>query len=147
MPTKTLLLPKHRTPPAGMPDIAFHWTDGAAPGHQNPWTPVDDEATITARRNYLAAVTGMDRKLGVFLTALKDLGIENETAIIIHGDHGWHLGEQGAWRKFTNFELATRVPLIAKIPWLDTVDRSDDFVELVDLLPSIAELAGIPLLE
>ena len=116
-------------PPKDMPDIAYHYTDSHAPGHQDPWHPVSDESTIVARRSYLAAVTGMDRKLGVFLEALKDLGIENETAIVLMGDHGWHLGELGAWRKFTNFELATRVPLIVKAPWLETVDRSAEFVQ------------------
>jgi len=140
---QNISLPKHRMPPVHMPDIAFHMSDGDA--HPNPWVPISDDDTITARRNYLAAVTGMDRKLGVFLKAIEDLGIENETAVILHGDHGWHLGEHGLWRKMTNFELATRVPFIAKIPWLETVERSADFVELVDLLPTIAELAGVPL--
>ena len=98
---QNISLPKHRMPPVHMPDIAFHMSDSNA--HPNPWVPISDDDTITARRNYLAAVTGMDRKLGVFLKAIEDLGIENETAVILHGDHGWHLGEHGLWRKMTNF--------------------------------------------
>eukprot|EP00948_MAST-09A_sp_MAST-9A-sp1_P001036 g1036.t1 len=142
---ENISLPKYPLPPKNMPDMAFHFTDGSAPGHTDPWHPVDNTDTINARRHYRAAVTGMDRKLGVFLKELKRLGIANETAIVLHGDHGWHLGEQGAWRKFTNFEQATRVPLIVKVPWLNTVNRSSDFVELVDILPTIVELAGLSL--
>jgi iduronate 2-sulfatase len=61
---------------------------------------------------------------------------------------GWQLGEHGAWRKFTNFECATRVPLIISAPWIPPAQRqhrTNALVELVDLAPTIAELAGIPL--
>jgi arylsulfatase A-like enzyme len=63
------------------------------------------------------------------------------------------VGEHGAWRKFTNFELGTRVPLIISAPWLAPASavaeaaprRSDAIVELVDLLPTIAALGGVSL--
>ena len=58
---------------------------------------------------------------------------------------GWQLGEHGAWRKFSNFEIATRVPLIIAAPWLRQASsprRSAALVELVDLLPTVADLAG-----
>ena len=46
--------------------------------------------------------------------------------------HGWQLGEHGAWRKFTNFELGTRVPLIIRAPWLSSQPRrTNALVELV----------------
>ena len=160
-------LPTHKTPPLGMPSIAFHFTDEKA--HVDPWSPIDDNGMRKARRAYYAAVTGMDRKLGKLLDELKVLHLDQTTAVVLHGDHGWHLGEGGEWRKFTNFELATRVPLIIYAPWLhhrsntdekddekataSAVDattapnshRSAELVELVDLYPTIAELAGIPL--
>jgi iduronate 2-sulfatase len=103
---------------------------------------------LKARQAYRAAVTGMDRKLGVLMDALNELGLTQNTAIVLHGDHGWHLGEHGEWRKFTNFELATRVPLIISAPWIQQQQpRSSDLVELVDLLPTITNLAGLPLPE
>lgn len=144
-PLNTTDLPKNQVPPNGMPDIAFHFTDDAV--HSSPWQPVSPDSVAKARRAYRAAVTGMDRKLGRLMQALDDLGLSNNTAIVFHGDHGWQLGEHGQWRKMTNFEIATRVPLIIKAPWLDqsSAARSASLVELVDLLPTMAELAGVPL--
>jgi arylsulfatase A-like enzyme len=72
------------------------------------------------------------------------LGRADDTAIVLHGDHGWQLGEHGEWRKMTNFELATRVPLIIVVPWLTLPPRrSSALVELVDIAPTLAGLAGV----
>ena len=52
--------------------------------------------------------SGADRKLGVLIDELDVLGVANVTAVVAHSDHGYQMGEHGQWRKFTNFELATR---------------------------------------
>eukprot|EP00472_Partenskyella_glossopodia_P008546 CAMPEP_0197514732 /NCGR_PEP_ID=MMETSP1318-20131121/73_1 /TAXON_ID=552666 /ORGANISM="Partenskyella glossopodia, Strain RCC365" /LENGTH=546 /DNA_ID=CAMNT_0043062911 /DNA_START=280 /DNA_END=1920 /DNA_ORIENTATION=+ len=140
-PLDSISLAKHPKPPKNMPDVAFRFTEEKA--HADPWHPIPDDYAKKARRAYRAAVTGMDRKLGKLLKELDDLGLTQNTAIVFHSDHGWQLGEHGEWRKFTNFELATRVPLIISAPWLGTKGRSSTLVELVDLLPTIAELAGV----
>ena len=80
---------------------------------------------------------------GALLDEIGTLGLVDSTAVIVHGDHGWHLGELGEFRKFTNFELATRVPLIIRAPWLTMTPRYSGLVELVDMLPTMAELAGV----
>lgn len=51
------------------------------------------------------------------------------------------------WEKRTNFELATRVPLLIRVPWLPASHgaRSRALVELVDLFPTACELMGLPL--
>jgi iduronate 2-sulfatase len=144
----TIRLPLHPLPPIGMPPIAYHFSD--APAHPDPWTPVASDGIRAARRAYRAAVTGMDRKLGRLLRELDETGLTRTTAVILNGDHGWSLGESGSWRKFTNFEAATRVPLIIRAPWLSSGSqrvrrRSSELVELVDLLPTIAELASVSL--
>jgi arylsulfatase A-like enzyme len=66
--------------------------------------------------------------------------------VILWGDHGWKLGEHGAWCKHTNFELDARVPLIISAPGQATGGKSSDaLVEFVDIYPSLSELAGLPL--
>ena len=62
-------------------------------------------------------------------------------------DHGWQLGEHNSWHKFTNFELGARVPLIVRAPMLPTsaAKVTTVFAELVDIFPTLAELAGVPL--
>eukprot|EP00040_Diaphanoeca_grandis_P003064 m.23634 g.23634 ORF g.23634 m.23634 type:complete len:538 (-) comp14292_c0_seq1:229-1842(-) len=142
-PLASITLPKQKLPPSNVPGIALHFTD--SPVHSNPWEAASDVDLRNARRGYLAAVTGMDRKLGKLVEAVESLGLTNSTAFVVHGDHGWHLGELGQFRKMTNFELATRVPLIMKIPWLKTVSRVSGLVELVDVFPTIIALAQISL--
>ena len=70
--------------------------------------------------------------------------MQNNAAIVFHSDHGWSLGEQGLWRKFTNFELSTRVPLIISVPWMEAQpSQNSNLAELVDVLPTIVELSGV----
>jgi arylsulfatase A-like enzyme len=68
-------------------------------------------------------------------------GVRNP--VVVFGDHGFHLGEQDDWGKHTNFEVGTRVPLIIRVPGGAAGQSSDALVELVDLYPTIAELAGL----
>lgn len=88
----------------------------------------------------------MDHNVGRMVAALAAAGLENSTAIILFGDHGWQLGENGEWRKNTNFELGTRVPLVVHVPWLPASagKRTSALTELVDVMASAAELAGLP---
>ena len=123
-----------------IPEIAFRDCDSPS-----PYEPLEDDDAKIARRAYYAAVTGMDEELGRFLDALEASGAVEDTAIVLHGDHGWQLGERGMWAKNTNWEAAVRVPLIITAPWIEGIEgtRSDELAELVDIMPTVAELAGI----
>jgi arylsulfatase A-like enzyme len=68
----------------------------------------------------------------------------NDTIVVVFGDHGYHLGEQADWAKHTNFEVGTRVPLIIRVPGGTPAQVSSALVELVDLYPTVVELAGLP---
>ena len=71
-------------------------------------------------------------------------GLNGSTMVVMHADHGWHLGEYAMWEKRTNWELAVRVPLIIRVPWLPAGvgQRSRALVELVDLYKTICDVMG-----
>jgi len=78
---------------------------------------------------------------------LDTLGHTADTLVVLHSDHGWSLGEHGEWQKFSNFEHGVRVPLIIRAPWLaqSAGTRSRALAELIDVLPTMAGLIGVPL--
>jgi arylsulfatase A-like enzyme len=108
--------------------------------------PIPDEMALNLIRGYRACVSFMDAQLGRVLDELDALGLADSTIVIVWGDHGYHLGEHGLFTKMTNFELGTHVPLIVRVPGQKTAgQKTRALVELVDLYPTLAELAGLPL--
>ncbi len=106
-------------------------------------TPLQARECILA---YDACVSFVDAQIGRLLSALEKLGLAENTIIVLWGDHGYHLGEHGLWRKNSLFEESARAPLIIHDP-----RRGDDqadcmrVVEFVDIFPTVTELAGLPL--
>jgi iduronate 2-sulfatase len=65
--------------------------------------------------------------------------------VVLWGDHGWKLGEYGQWAKHTNFEVDTRVPLIARVPGMKARGKKTNaLVEFVDIYPFLCDAAGLP---
>ena len=95
-----------------------------------------------ARRAYLAACAWVDSQVGRVLAKLKELNLKDNTIVVLTGDHGYQLGEHGLWAKQTLFEGATHVPLIVSAPGVKPA-TCDGLVEQVDILPTIAGLAGL----
>lgn len=94
---------------------------------------------------YYAATAYMDAQLGRVLKELDVLGLREKTVVVLWGDHGWHLGDHGMWCKHTNYEQATRAPLIVSSPRDKAPGRlCHGLVEFVDIYPTLAELCGLP---
>lgn len=93
---------------------------------------------------YLAAVSFTDHQIGRVLSALNDLGIADDTIIVLWGDHGWHLGDHGMWCKHSNYEQATRIPVIVSAPGKAKGVSTNALIESVDIYPTVCELAGLP---
>lgn len=112
--------------------------------------PIVGELARTLKHAYLASVSYVDAQIGKMLAALEEEGVRNNTIIILWSDHGWHLGDMGIWGKATNYEIATRVPMIIWTPDMPDSARgkkTDALVELVDMYPTLSELAGLELPE
>lgn len=91
-------LPTHKLPPEGMPGIAWHQqgfynsSDGSI--HvPNITIPIEDAVAREMRHAYMAAVSWLDEQIGTVLDELEELGLSNNTIVLLHGDHGWQLGE------------------------------------------------------
>jgi iduronate 2-sulfatase len=135
--------------PTGCPEFAGHQNSelhnyvGCPAG--NP-LPVDYAKQL--RHGYYACISYMDAQIGKVLDALEKEGLADNTIIVLWGDHGWQLGDHGLWHKHTNFELATRAPLLISLPKQATAGKKcDATVEFVDIYPTLAEACGLPLPE
>lgn len=107
---------------------------------------IDKELATTLKHAYLACVSYVDAQIGKMIAALEKEGLRENTIIIVWSDHGWHLGDMGIWGKATNYEIATRVPLLIWTPDMPKGSHgktTDALVELVDMYPTLAELSGL----
>jgi iduronate 2-sulfatase len=93
---------------------------------------------------YAACVSYIDAQVDLLIEALESSGVAGNTIICLLGDNGWHLGEHGHWGKSTNFEDATRVPLIICAPGVGKGVRTASLTEFLDIYPTLCELAGLP---
>ncbi len=101
--------------------------------------------TRTLIHGYYASLSYMDAQVGRVLDELDRLGLDRNTIIVLWGDHGYHLGDHGAWTKHTNYEQANRIPIIIVAPGVTTPGSSSKaLVETVDIYPTVAALAGLP---
>lgn len=139
-------LAEYREAPTGSPGYAWH------PGHElNGYSDVDikelpsqPEKQKELIHGYRASVSYVDAQIGKVLDTLKETGLDKSTVIVLWGDHGWHLGDHNIWCKHSNYEQATRSPLIISTPELPNPGKTDSMVESVDIFPTLCELAGLP---
>lgn len=101
----------------------------------------------TIKAAYYAMIEHLDHQLGRILDVLEETGQLDNTIILFHSDHGELLGDHGLIFKGCRFfEGAVHVPLIISCPERFSSDhRSNALVELVDLAPTLMEVAGLPL--
>nr|XP_028571272.1 iduronate 2-sulfatase isoform X1 [Podarcis muralis] len=160
--------------PKGLPSVAYnpwmdirHREDVAALNISFPYGPIPEDFQRQIRQSYFASVSYVDTLVGRLLSALDDMELSHNTIVVFTADHGWSLGEHGEWAKYSNFDVATRVPLMFYVPGMTVptshlgervfpfIDpftqvsspvaqgKSGEIVELVSLFPTLAELAGL----
>ncbi len=138
-------LPVDSTLPLNAPTLASNpkWLKAYQDIPHNP--PLPDGLTLELTRAYAANISYVDALVGRILTQLDTLGLAQNTAIVFWGDHGFHLGEHGCWRKNTLFEVSLRSPLIVSTPeQIPRAASSDALVELVDIFPTLCDICQLP---
>ncbi|WP_226527240.1 sulfatase [Metabacillus niabensis] len=104
----------------------------------------DPEIIASTRRQYCAAIEVIDDQIGMILDALERRNMVDNTYIIFTSDHGEMLGDHGLYQKSVGYEPALHVPLIISGPDIPEGEVSDALIELIDLNPTVCELAGLP---
>jgi arylsulfatase A-like enzyme len=97
----------------------------------------------TLIHGYYAATTYIDAQVGKLMAELKKQGLDKNTIVILWGDHGWHLGDHSLWNKHSDFEQATRSPMIIMDPSIGKKITVTTPTEFVDIYPTLCDLAGI----
>ncbi len=133
--------------PQGAPPVATHGSGEIRRYTDQPRKGAFTEANQRQLRHaYYACISYIDAQIGRVLDELEKQDLADNSIVVLWSDHGFHLGEQGMWGKTTNYELDARVALIVRDPRAKAkggVSRA--LIELVDLYPSLADLAGLSL--
>ncbi len=133
-----------RKNPDGMPDFSLANFGELRKYHNIPADGyLDDETSRNLIHGYYAAVSMIDAQIGKLLDALDQNGLTENTIVVLWGDHGFKIGEYGNWCKHSNIELDTNVPLLISAPGIKKGVKTTSLAELVDIYPTLCDLAGI----
>jgi iduronate 2-sulfatase len=114
----------------------YPWPDG--PGIVTP------ESARILKHGYYASISYIDAQVGKVLDELERLDLSKSTIVVLWSDHGWHLGEHTMFGKMSNFEIATRSPLIIQVPGSKIKGKKlNQLTESIDIYPTLAELCGL----
>ncbi len=129
------------------PDWRTTWHGSGEFKRYNRWGKdplVDLDFAMELKRYYAASVSYADAQIGLVLERLEELGLAENTIIVLWGDHGWHLGERGIWGKHCLFEESLRSPLLISTPDMAHAGAATEhIVETVDLYPTLCDLTSI----
>lgn len=138
-----ITLPEHATFPESAPQNAKHnWGELRSYIDIPKTGPLTEAMAKKLIHGYYASVSYVDAQIGVLINSLTELGLRENTVIVLVGDHGWSLSEHGLWVKHSNFEVALQVPLIISDSRLPNAARTNSIAELVDLYPTLCELTA-----
>ncbi len=104
---------------------------------------VTDGIYRRARHGYYAMISDIDQKVGQLLQTIEECGMAENTIVVFTSDHGDMVGERGLWFKKNLFDPAIRVPMMLRWPGKSTTSSICAPVSLLDVLPTLLDVAGI----
>jgi arylsulfatase A-like enzyme len=130
-----------------LPDLATNESAGV-PASQREKIPKINAQLVARRKElvaaYLAASRYADDCLGRVLDGLDHGPHRDNTIVVVCGDNGYEFGEKHNWSKGSLREGSTHVPLVIAAPGFGEGQASTRAVSLLDLYPTLLELAGLP---
>lgn len=142
---KDIRLPENYSKmPENAPKEAEHiWGELRGYGGIPSKGPLADNLARTLRHGYYACVSYTDAQIGKVMQALKDNNLDENTIVVLVGDHGWSLGEHTLWCKHSTFKNCTNPPLIVRLPNAKVKGESEALVEYVDIYPTLCDYLGL----
>jgi len=105
---------------------------------------VSDDYARKARHAYFACVSFIDAQIGKLMAELEILGLDENTVVVVWGDHGWHLGDHLVWGKHTIFDRALNSTFMMKLPGTGDGKTIDKVVSTTDIYPTLMDLCNTP---
>ena len=120
--------------------------------HEVPMMPTTEWAIETGEwpnivQGYLASISFVDHYIGEVLEALEDSPCAENTIVVLWSDHGYHIGEKNRFAKHSLWEETSRVPLMIRAPGGVSGQISTTPVSLLDIYPTLLDLAELPAYE
>jgi arylsulfatase A-like enzyme len=139
-----ITLPENYRVPSGAPDEAIH-SSGELRAYSGipPKGPVSEQTARSLIHGYYACVSFADAQIGRVLDELERLELQDQTIVVLWGDHGWNLGDHTLWCKHSCFESSMHAPLIIRAPGINGGTKTGALTEFIDLYPTLCDLAGI----
>ena len=142
---KDLVFSDQRSIPLNAHPRAYHAWSELRNGYLD--IPEKGPVDVTMEKNlikaYYSTVSYLDTLIGKLIKSLDDLGLRENTTIVLWSDHGFFLGEHGFWCKHHTFQEAIHVPLIISSPEKKKNVKTDALVEYIDIYPTLCEITGI----
>ncbi|MDF7809160.1 sulfatase [Pontiellaceae bacterium B12219] len=139
---ETLVMPPYK--PDDWDDIPAAGLETINEGYPRTEWAIENNQWTNMVHAYLANVTFADSKVGLVLDALEASPYATNTIVVLWGDHGYHMGEKNTFQKHTLWDRSGVTPLIIKAPGMATNTVCDSVVSLLDLYPTLVDLAGLP---
>ncbi len=139
-----ITVPTTQTPTGVNPTLTLS-NNGEFLGNYGGTNTIDEAEAKLSIHGYRACVSYTDAQIGKVLDELQTLGLDQNTIVVLWGDHGWALGELGIWGNHTTLEESLRSPLIIRTPGLAQPGLvTQTLVETIDIYPTLADLCNVP---